>query len=630
MNIQLNKLVIWSRKQPVEKKEIIFQHGKLNVIHGASQTGKSAIISIIDYCLCSSKYSIPEGVIREKVSWFGLELSIDDKTIFIARENKKSLSKFYFTSGNNIEIPNEIIPNEENKQKLRDKINNLLGVPFFQLNEYTKKGARPSFRDLVTFNFQPQNIVANPNCLLYKTDIAEYRDRIREIFNFAIGVETGESLAEKQLYQSISKKIEALREEKKNKKEFLDNEILNRQDFILTSMKYNLINKDDYIPNNIGNIVSCLEKIIENDLSSIKISINGTNQCLLQQQKIMDEITPLMERFRSMQIAKKSIEDILALSKEGHELLLQQKRKLEIAEFLKVFAKKYADEFAKINIDRLCLSLHNIEDRIRREKFSKHSVFEKKLAEINDEFNQLKNIINEKLSSYNKIQSSLENRNIIDDFMQQIGEAKTLLNFYNQDLTHYDEEIKKYEDMRPKQYNVNNKLGIALKDIRDYMQMYKPTFSEFDYISKFDTKNLTVKVSDNTDADDFYLWETGSGANWVAYHLAALLGFHRYFVERNCPVFNFIIFDQPTQVYFPTSKYDEDKQLYVFNADTPDYKEVKEMYKYMDEAVQNCKGKLQVIVLDHTDESIWNDLKTINDVADWSDRKRDALIPSNW
>ena len=123
---------------------------------------------------------------------------------------------------------------------------------------------------------------------------------------------------------------------------------------------------------------------------------------------------------------------------------------------------------------------------------------------------------------------------------------------------------------------------------------------------------------------------SGSGANWVAYHLAALLGFHRYFVERNCPVFNFIIFDQPTQVYFPTSKYDEDKQLYVFNADTPDYKEVKEMYKYMDEAVQNCKGKLQVIVLDHTDESIWNDLKTINDVADWSDRKRDALIPSNW
>ena len=219
MNIQLNKIIIWSKKQPIEKKEIDLSLGKLNIIHGASQTGKSAIISIIDYCLCSSKYSIPVGIIREKASWFGVVLNVDDKEILIARENKSKAAKYYFQSGEKIKVPEYIVSNESNEQFFKDKINNLLGIPFLELNEFSAKGSRPSFRDLVTFNFQPQNIVANANCLLYKTDIAQYRDRIKEIFNYAIGVETGKILADKQLYTSVMKKIEQLKKEKENKKQ---------------------------------------------------------------------------------------------------------------------------------------------------------------------------------------------------------------------------------------------------------------------------------------------------------------------------------------------------------------------------------------------------------------------------
>jgi hypothetical protein len=51
--------------------------------------------------------------------------------------------------------------------------------------------------------------------------------------------------------------------------------------------------------------------------------------------------------------------------------------------------------------------------------------------------------------------------------------------------------------------------------------------------------------------DDF-LWEIGSGSNWVSYHVAVTLGLQEYFLRlKDCPVPNFLIYDQPSQVYFP-------------------------------------------------------------------------------
>lgn len=37
----------------------------VNIVTGESKTGKSALVEIIDYCLCSSRCTIPKGKITE-------------------------------------------------------------------------------------------------------------------------------------------------------------------------------------------------------------------------------------------------------------------------------------------------------------------------------------------------------------------------------------------------------------------------------------------------------------------------------------------------------------------------------------------------------------------------------------
>ena len=63
-------------------------HG-ISIISGESKSGKSSIGDIIEYCLGGSSCSIADGVLRTKVSWYGLVLELENEEIFVARKMPK-------------------------------------------------------------------------------------------------------------------------------------------------------------------------------------------------------------------------------------------------------------------------------------------------------------------------------------------------------------------------------------------------------------------------------------------------------------------------------------------------------------------------------------------------------------
>lgn len=72
MFFQIKEIVLWPRDTTFEPRRLPFEPGKVNVITGASRTGKSAVIPIIDYCLGSGKCRIPVKTIRDSCAWFGV------------------------------------------------------------------------------------------------------------------------------------------------------------------------------------------------------------------------------------------------------------------------------------------------------------------------------------------------------------------------------------------------------------------------------------------------------------------------------------------------------------------------------------------------------------------------------
>ncbi|WP_246752411.1 hypothetical protein, partial [Vibrio cholerae] len=59
MFFQIEKVVLWSKEAKHKPRVIEFALNKVNLITGSSKSGKSSLIPIIDYCLGSSKCSIP-------------------------------------------------------------------------------------------------------------------------------------------------------------------------------------------------------------------------------------------------------------------------------------------------------------------------------------------------------------------------------------------------------------------------------------------------------------------------------------------------------------------------------------------------------------------------------------------
>lgn len=73
MSIQILDIVLYSING--DRRVLSLRPGELNIITGDSKTGKSALISIVDYCLGSSACAVPEGIIRKNVAWYGVRFT---------------------------------------------------------------------------------------------------------------------------------------------------------------------------------------------------------------------------------------------------------------------------------------------------------------------------------------------------------------------------------------------------------------------------------------------------------------------------------------------------------------------------------------------------------------------------
>lgn len=135
---------------------------------------------------------------------------------------------------------------------------------------------------------------------------------------------------------------------------------------------------------------------------------------------------------------------------------------------------------------------------------------------------------------------------------------------------------------------------------------------------------LTVEVHRGKRAD--FLWEVGSGANWLAYHVAITLGLQQLFLQwPRHMVPALLVYDQPSQVYFPKRK---DLITRHGAEQSQDIQAVRSIFQVLGEATQEAKGRLQIIVLDHARIDVWGGLPGVVAVEEWGDELK--LVPDSW
>lgn len=131
MYFQIKEIILWPKNPSFKPRHLSFELGKVNVISGASRTGKSAIIPIIDYCLGSDKCTIPVNTIRDSCEWFGIVVqTVIGQKLFARREpgGLKTTGDMFVLEGSQLNIPERITGKNTTAEAVKRSLDELAGL----------------------------------------------------------------------------------------------------------------------------------------------------------------------------------------------------------------------------------------------------------------------------------------------------------------------------------------------------------------------------------------------------------------------------------------------------------------------------------------------------------------------
>ncbi|OYW78830.1 MAG: hypothetical protein B7Z19_06460, partial [Polynucleobacter sp. 32-46-5] len=194
-------------------------------------------------------------------------------------------------------------------------------------------------------------------------------------------------------------------------------------------------------------------------------------------------------------------------------------------------------------------------------------------------------------------------------FLGQLSQAISLYDEV-QDDGDLPEEISQLRTQIEELMRVIDEGGIkrrqdaALERVSNYISQHMPRLDN-DHSSNaayLDVADLTLRISGPEGQSA--LWSIGSGSNHLSYHISTLLALHRFFLEGGggSSVPSLLVFDQPSQVYFPEKLNEGSPEQDVWKNDG-DIIAVRKVFELLGDIVARSQGRLQVIVLDHAPES---------------------------
>jgi tetratricopeptide (TPR) repeat protein len=650
MYFQLRKVILWPRAGG-EPRELIFEPGIVNVISGASKTGKSAVIPIIDYCLGSDKCAIPVGVIREACSWFGIVVdTLEGQKLLARREpgNQQGTGDMFLLEGPEVQVPGTIETKSTNVDYVKSVLNRLAGLSNLDFEPGSTDGfkSRPSFRDLMAFTFQPQNIVANPDVMFFKADTTEHREKLKTIFPYVLGAISPELLQARHELERLSRLLR--RKETELRSRQLAGSAWQRegQAWIRQSIEFGLLPSDSPIPEDWLTTIDLLRRILASDT-------HGAVKTLESMDKVMERLTDLRkqetDRAARLNQSRQRLHELRRLdeSSDAYGSALQvQRDRLDLSKWIRGLAHDQPvtvfepSESMLERVDQLCGALDAIKVRLRShpgiaETLGKETHRQREATQILlDDLNSIRKEIRALEGVSNAAREATSKDERIDRFLGRLEESLRLYDAADQSSSLHTEieslrvEIKRLAQLVA-EHEIARKLKNALDTIQDNAAKLIPKLDgEWpDAPVRLIIADLTVKVIRGTRDD--YLWEIGSGANWLAYHIAVTLALQAYFLSvPNHPVPGLLIYDQPSQVYFPARR---------AAAATPeafdppwlneDLVAVRKVFDLLDKVVRKAKQRLQVIVLDHADDEVWGELTDVHLVEEW---RGSALVPFDW
>jgi hypothetical protein len=639
MSFQIKKIILYSKKG--ETRVLLLKSNSVNIITGASKTGKSALIHIVDYCLGRTASRIP-GVIQKNVSWFGVHLVRGEEELFVARRNpypeKLSSEDIYIEKGIDLSTPeySDLIKNV-NLEGLITLLNDFAGISEYSFDtkpEHTRDVGIANITKALIYCFQEQSEVANQYFLFHRQGEQFIPQSIKDYMPFFLGAVNKEHLLWKEELNRLKQKLRKLEKQISEKERLKGTAFERAHSLIVEAISVGLIPSPQQMPDSWIPVKEMLNSALS---SKAELDIPET-QYIQELERLFEVKKELSNNHRSVneeiaalralrsggegfsqeateQRARLSSIGLLSISEESSCYICPlcasvMKNPTPDSKAILTNLKSISDQLIGVTID-----LPHIEKMI--------ATAETKLTEINSELKDINNQIQ-------AIQRANQRIEAIRDFNAKRTLVQGRLSLYLETIMEVEDEVvdrREINNIKTRISKLEELLGVnELEDrlsstlsfiSQEITEMAKRLDLEYsNYPMRLDTKKLTV-VAD-TENGPLPLEKMGSGENWVSLHLITYLALHHWFSKKDLPVPHFVFFDQPTQAYFPPETTEE-------TVKNTDKESVEQMFLLIRDKAKD--SGFQVIITDHADiQKEWYQKMV---AEKWWDGVK-KLIPLEW
>jgi len=657
MRLQILEIILWPRNPSFLPRRVQFQPGKVNVISGASQTGKSLVISIIDYCLGSEDFAITERTIRDACIWFGIIIQTDEGKKLLARRepaDQLSTTNMYLTEGNEIVVPDSAPIKNTTVNAVKSMLDRLAGLSNIKLDpESTRDGSkeRVNFRDLLAFCFQPQNIIANPDVLFFLADTKKHREKLRTIFPYVLGATTPEILVKQWELENLLKELKQKDRELGAQVKASDTwkaELLN---WIAEANELGLVDITNYQNYDEQHLIELFRKIVAKHGSEAASPVRGIESSAAAYVNLQKEESELALSLSGIRHRLDQISAVKGKVNDYSSGLKSQRDRLDISRWMRELSESNNGHNCPVcggtmddtrnELDSLCDSLTKIESSIKQISVAPVAL-DNEIATVKSELCK----ISERLRSVKIQRQAFEERSAAISYASTIssridrflGRAEQALKMFvaRTDKTGIQQEVEELSEqvdslsIQISKSAQERLLKAALVNISNLMGkiIYGLDAQRPDDPVKLDIKDLTVRVGNSYSRSDL-LWEMRGGANWLSYHVSATLALQRFFLDKpESPVPTLLIYDQPSHVYV--------SRRIAYENDTPvdekirdeDIEVIRRFFNVFSKTTYDSKDDLQIIVLDRADKEVWGKLEGVVLIEEW--RNGQKLVPIEW
>lgn len=643
MSIQILDIVLYAHDE--RRRVLNLRPGSVNVITGASKTGKSALIDIVDYCFGSGQCRVPDGIIRRSVSWFGVRLQLLGGQAFVSRRcpptNSNSSEECFVEVGQSVEIPDVMsLRQTTNTSGLNGLLTGWCGIRD-NINEpppgQTRLPLSGNVRHALRFCFQPQDEIIRRQQLFHGTADRFIAQAMKDVLPYFLGAVDEEFVRKRE-------ELRRLREQLKQSERRLAEHAAIRGDGVSKAAGLLAQARDSGLTNlreanRWEDVIAGLRQVSSTPLATASESI-----------PTVSEFARLSEQRANLSTEQRQIRDQISLARafEGDEAGYSREGSEQRARLkaINIFEGAVPGEACPLcsqslvngrqlpSAEQLKSSLSAISNRL--DAVSRVAPqMERAIAELEQKLESVQQRLAQNRLEMEAVRAANEQIIHAEDSMTKRALVLGRISLYLEslpDLSDSAELEQKIESLRNQRAILEDELSdeVVKEKVDSIVFLLGGTMTEWarrlqlehaKHPLRFNLQKLTI-VAD-TPEGPIPMERMGSGENWVGYHLIGHLALHMWFTQHNRPVPRFLFLDQPSQVYFPS---EIDVNGSIDSLENDDRVALRNMFKLAFEVVSELAPGFQVVITEHADlaESWYQEAV----VERW--RGGQKLVPEDW